>query len=158
MTNTQLALLMDRFTRRMHSALHAKAPRFDIDKIGPLGGMVLMALADSGPVSMIALTQNVARDKSQMTRIVRSLEGKGLIARKTSPSDARVSIVSLTDRGEVTVARLRSVLAETLNELLAPVTHAEKQTLAALFSRALDGPSGVEPGCPPDRAPVEQPG
>lgn len=138
MTNTQLALLIDRFMRRMHSALNAKAKVFDIERIGPLGGMVLMTLAELGPVSMIELTQQVARDKSQMTRIIRALETKGLVERQTPENDARVFIVSLTRRGHDVVEKLHAVVAETINEILSPMSEDDKDTLTALFRRALD--------------------
>jgi len=105
MQDTELALLTDRFMRRIHSGLQAKADSFDTEKVGS-GGGILLNLADMGSPSMHDLTHQVARDKSQMTRTIRLLEGKGLVARKTAPSDARVTLVSFTPKGEAVVREL----------------------------------------------------
>ena len=79
MQNIDLALLVDHFMRKIHSGLQERAPGFDREAVGPGGGIVLMTLADSGRVSLNELTKRVARDKSQMTRMIRSLEAKGLV-------------------------------------------------------------------------------
>ncbi|MEO1058707.1 MAG: hypothetical protein AAFY28_17520, partial [Actinomycetota bacterium] len=34
----------DRFMRRLHGGLHARAPEFDTERVGPGGGMILMTL------------------------------------------------------------------------------------------------------------------
>lgn len=138
MTDTHLALLTDRFMRRIHMALQAKAHEFDTEKVGPGGGMVLLSLADLEPAPLNELTRHVSRDKSQMTRLMGALEQKGLIARAASDQDARVSIVSLTPRGHAVVGTLREVLAETINEILQPLSGAEKDVFRDLMQRALD--------------------
>lgn len=137
MADVELALLIDRFMRRIHSSLQSKASDFDTENVGPAGGMVLLTIADLGTPEMHRLTERFARDKSQMTRIVNSLETKGLVARKTSELDARVSIVSLTSSGEKVVATLKSVLTETINDILKPASGTEKQLLAEVLRRVL---------------------
>ncbi|MDJ0627668.1 MAG: MarR family transcriptional regulator [Rhodobacter sp.] len=137
MADTDLALLLDRFMRRIHAALHAKAPDFDSDRIGPGGAMVLLTLADMETAQMHELARRVARDKSQMTRVVQALETKGMVTRKPAPQDARVSLISLTDRGHTVVATLRQVLAETIDEILGPIAEQEKRTLRDLLRRAM---------------------
>ncbi|MEM8839299.1 MAG: MarR family transcriptional regulator [Pseudomonadota bacterium] len=99
MQDTDLALLVDRLMRSIHFGLQERAPGFDREGVGPGGGIVLMTLADTGKISLNDLTKRVARDKSQMTRMIRSLEGKGLIERAVSPKDARVTLVMLTPKG-----------------------------------------------------------
>lgn len=135
MQDTELALVIDRFMRRIHFGLQKRAPDFDRKAVGPGGGIVLMTLADMGCTSMHALTDRVARDKSQMTRTIRSLETKGLVKRENSQADGRVSLVSLTDEGHEVVGELMATVAEVVNEILEPISEDEKQTLKKLFDR-----------------------
>ncbi len=133
MADTELALLIDRFMRRIHTSLQAKAAEFDTENVGPAGGMLLLTLAEMGQPELHALTERFARDKSQMTRVVRTLEAKGLLARRPSPRDQRASVVYLTERGKAVVARLEAALAETIGELVAPLPQADVQKLKALM-------------------------
>lgn len=137
MQNTDLALLIDRFMRRIHFGLQSKADEFDTEKVGPGGGIVLLTLAEMGRPSLQELTRRVARDKSQMTRTVRSLEAKGLLERQPSTQDARVTLISLTPEGEAFVKVLQNAVAETISDILAPISDAEEAALKSLMERAL---------------------
>ena len=137
MENSELALLIDRFMRRIHFGLQSKAPAFDKERVGPGGGIVLLTLSDMGCPSLHDLTKQVARDKSQMTRTIRSLETNGLVERNPSPDDARVTFVSLTQTGEQVVEALKKVVSETINEILSPISKSEEQILRDLLERAL---------------------
>ena len=137
MSDTELAILVDRFMRQIHMSLQAKASGFDTENVGPGGGMVLLTLADMGPSEMHELTRRVARDKSQMTRLMKSLETKGLLERTTSKADARVSIVSLTPFGNEVVDTLRRAVAEAIGQVLSPITAQEKEQLKDLMRKAL---------------------
>lgn len=137
MQNAELALLIDRFMRRIHFGLQSKAHSFDKEKVGPGGGIVLLALADMDCPSLHELTKQVARDKSQMTRTIRSLETKGLVERTQSSDDARVTHVALTHAGERVVEALKEVVSETINEILSPISTSEELVLRNLLERAL---------------------
>ncbi len=137
MPDTELALLIDRFMRRIHFGLQPKAPLFDKENVGPGGGIILLTIADMGCPGLHELTKRVARDKSQMTRTIRSLERKGLVARQVSPSDARVNLISLTTTGKTVVGHLREAVAETIDEILDPISSADKKKLKELLQRAL---------------------
>lgn len=137
MTDTRLALLIDRLMRRIHASLHEKAPSFDTERVGPGGAMVLFTLADLGPAQMHELAERLARDKSQMTRAVRALEQKGIVTRTQSADDGRACVVSLTDKGEETVDRLSQALADTIDDVLSPISPAQKQELEDLLRKAV---------------------
>ena len=121
--------------RRIHAGLHPRALAMDAEGVGPLGGMVLMAVADEGSVSIAALTADMGRDKSQMTRLVQMLEGKGLIVRAADPTDRRVSVLSLTPEGRDFVQRIEVVLSETLDDVLAPLSAEERTQFARLVAK-----------------------
>lgn len=141
MQNIELALLIDRFMRRIHFGLQSKAHVFDTERVGPGGGLVLLTLADMGCPGLHELTTRVARDKSQMTRTIRSLEAKGLVARTPSSKDARVTLVYVTDAGQVVVRALQQAVAETIGDILAPISRSEEDVLKALLQRALSDAS-----------------
>ena len=86
---------------------------------------------------MQEIANRVARDKSQMTRTIRSLESKGLVERQPSQDDARVSLVSVTGKGDQVVEELRQALAETINETLQPITEEEQRQIKNLLRRAV---------------------
>ncbi|WP_424969639.1 MarR family winged helix-turn-helix transcriptional regulator [Dinoroseobacter sp. S76] len=135
MADTDLALFVDRFMRRIHSALQAKAAEFDTENVGPAGGMLLLTLAEMGQPEIRELTARFARDKSQMTRVIGMLETKGLVARRPSQRDQRASVVSLTPKGHAVVADLSRALAETIGTLVAPLSAEEQETLKTLMAR-----------------------
>lgn len=137
MQDPDLALLFDRLMRSIHFGLQKRAPGFDRKAVGPGGGIVLMTLADAGCISLHELTRRVARDKSQMTRLIRSLETKGLVARAASPDDGRVTLVRLTPEGVEVVRELTETVAEVVGEILEPISQAERQTLKALLARVV---------------------
>lgn len=135
MADTELALLIDRLMRRIHVTLHAKAPEFDTERLGPGGSMILLTLAEMDGVALHELTRRVARDKSQMSRVVQSLENKGVVERRASPRDGRVSEVFLTEKGEAVVAVLTDALTEAIDQVMAPISQAEKATLKDIMRR-----------------------
>lgn len=134
----EIGQLVDRFMRHIHADLTRKAPTFDTQKVGPAGGMVLMALADQEPVAIHELVRSIARDKAQITRLLQSLETKGLVEKSQSPVDRRVSILQLTAKGRDTVKSLRLAVAETIDGLLDPLSSQERSTLKALLRKAFD--------------------
>lgn len=137
MQDTDLALLVDRFMRKIHSGLQERAPGFDREAVGPGGGIVLMTLADTGQISLNELTKRVARDKSQMTRMIRSLEAKGLVQREVAPDDGRVSLIYLTPKGSEIVGELMQTVAEVIGEILEPISESERKTLQSLLAQVV---------------------
>ncbi|MEM8850595.1 MAG: MarR family transcriptional regulator [Pseudomonadota bacterium] len=137
MPDTNLAILLDRFVRRLHLALHQKAPDFDTEKVGPGGAILLLTLAEMGETPMHALTKRLLRDKSQMTRAVRPLEQKGLIRREQSQKDCRINMIALTDKGQQVVDTHQRVVAETIDEILSPLSDTDQEKLRTLLQRAV---------------------
>ena len=135
MADTDIAHLLDQMMRRVHVGLQARSAAFDAHGVGPGGGMVLMTLAEIAPAPIHALVSQVARDKSQITRMLKALEGKGLIAREMSQADARVCVVDLTAEGLATVEVLRGAVAEVVDEILAPLEEADRVVLKGLLER-----------------------
>ena len=125
----EIAYLVDRLMRRISARLHDRARAVDTERVGPFGGMLLLTLADIEPAPISELVAQMGRDKSQMTRAIKSLEDKGLIARHASAEDARVSLLELTPKGQSLVSDLKGVLAIVIDEILSPVSSKERQSL-----------------------------
>ncbi len=127
MSDVSLPLILDRFVRRLHVALQQRVPEFDKERVGAGGAMIILSLADTGPVPMQELARRLARDKSQMTRAVQVLEKKGVVTRATSVHDGRVTEVALTPRGQKVVSGHQRVLGEILETVLNPLTAEEQE-------------------------------
>ncbi|MEM9757560.1 MAG: MarR family transcriptional regulator [Pseudomonadota bacterium] len=123
--------------RQIHRELSHKAPKFDVERVGPAGGWVLMTLADYEPVPMHELVRLIARDKAQITRLLQSLAKKGLVQKSTSVADGRVCVLRLSEKGQEVVMGLRQALAETIDHLIAPLTGAERDSLKSLLKKAI---------------------
>lgn len=135
MPDIDIAHLVDRFMRRIHGALNARAADFDTHQLGPGGGILLLTLAEAEPTRIHDLVTRVARDKSQITRAVKQLEDKGLVTRATDPDDARGWVLTLTPEGRRTVVDLQTAVAGVLEEILAPLSVPEQQSLRELLRR-----------------------
>ncbi len=131
----EIAYLVDRFMRRISANLHDKALSIDVERIGPFGGMILLTLSDIEPVSMHALVAQMGRDKSQMTRAIKSLEGKGMVERHRCPDDGRVSVLHLTEKGRAFVGEIKEILSGVIDEILSPVSASERQSLSAVLRK-----------------------
>ena len=135
MPDVEIARLVDRLMRRIHAALNAKSGEFDHHRVGPQGGILLITLGEIEPAPIQELVRRLARDKSQITRNVQSLERRGLIERRPDPGDARVSILALTAEGRKTVGELEVAIAEVLDDILSPLTAPDRHALKALLSK-----------------------
>ncbi|HEY4022333.1 MAG TPA: MarR family transcriptional regulator [Pseudonocardiaceae bacterium] len=80
---------------------------------------VLSGLGRVGPTTSAKLGTEIGLDRSVVSRHSDRLEALGLLRRSPDPDDARATLLTLTDEGELTVARLR-------------------ERLGAIFQRRLD--------------------
>lgn len=133
--SAEMAHQLDRLMRRIQAGLHGRAVAVDTDRVGPLGGMVLLSLEEMQPAPVQRLVSQLGRDKSQMTRIIQILEAKGHVERRQSAEDGRVSLLSLTQKGVHFVAEIRDILAEVVDDILMPLEPSERQSLARILKK-----------------------
>lgn len=91
----------------------------------------LTTLERSGPRRLTALAADEGVTQPAMTQLVGRLEAAGLVQRCADPDDGRVVHVQLTAAGRDLVARRRAVRAERLSGLLATLSPADQEALAA---------------------------
>jgi DNA-binding MarR family transcriptional regulator len=91
----------------------------------------LNTLERSGPCRLTALAAIEGVTQPAMTQLVGRLAEAGLVTRCADPEDGRVVHVQLTDEGRDFVARRRAVRAERLAGMLARLSKADQDALAA---------------------------
>jgi len=77
--------------------------------------LVLVHLWDQGGQPQYALVEKLFKDKTQMARLVASLEGLGLVTRLTGQRDAREKIVFLTKQGSDMMTKIAALVQEILD-------------------------------------------
>jgi DNA-binding MarR family transcriptional regulator len=107
---------------------------------------VLQHLTLTGPVRIGELARHLARAQSVVSDIVSHLERDGLLERQKDPTDARRTLVWLSDAGVARIESEREVLSR---ELLArALARMSKTDVAALLrgTRALVAAAEPQPG------------
>lgn len=107
----------------------------------------LTTIARHEQVTASALAERMLVDKGQVSRMIRELEGLGLIGRSPDPNDGRSFLLSLTPLGRERLAEARLPQQGLLLKALTGWSIADIEDLTRLL-HALG--SGVTPGRRPD--------
>ena len=99
---------------------------------------LLAALQEFGPASQATLGRRTGMDRSDVVAAVNELVGRGLADRSPGPADGRRNIITITPAGTAHLRRLEELLDDVQNELLAPLSPAERQQLIHLLTRVLE--------------------
>ncbi|GGS30809.1 MarR family winged helix-turn-helix transcriptional regulator [Actinokineospora fastidiosa] len=99
---------------------------------------LLATLEELGPASQAALGRRSGIHLSDMVAAINELADRDLVERAPDPADRRRNIISLTTAGKRQLRRLEKQLAETQDELLAPLSPKERGHLTDLLSKLLD--------------------
>jgi MarR family transcriptional regulator, lower aerobic nicotinate degradation pathway regulator len=103
-------------------------------------GVMTMVAAQPG-MSQQLLHEKTAIDPSSMVAVIDELEERGLAERRPHPDDRRVRTIVLTEQGEQSLKRIRTVAADLQREFFAALSADERRTLHALL-RKLAGSIG----------------
>lgn len=93
---------------------------------------VLEALYHLGPMSLSEIARKILTTGGNLTMIAGNLERQGLVARKLSPDDARVSILSLTPKGKKLISEIFPEHAAAITDALEVLTPKEQKKLSEL--------------------------
>lgn len=138
-SDRQAAAAADRLlagVTRLGSRMRAERPPTGLS-MAMLGVLLRLSYRDSLTAGELAGSSRIT--PQSMTRILASLEERGLIARRTNPDDARQSLISLTERAYQVMdedgrARRRWLAAAMAAEL----TPAERELLRIAGQLMLD--------------------
>jgi DNA-binding MarR family transcriptional regulator len=95
---------------------------------------LLGILRDRSP-SMAAIADHLGLDRSSVSGLIDRAERRGLVARRTSADDARVTIIDLTAGGLELAEELAGTVDGRIEALLKGLTAAERRELAGLALR-----------------------
>jgi MarR family transcriptional regulator, lower aerobic nicotinate degradation pathway regulator len=98
---------------------------------------VLGALAEHSGQSQRSLADALAIHPTDLVAIVDDLLGRRLVSRDVDPEDRRRRRVQITAAGRRLVARATAASQRVLDDILTPLTPAERETVVRLLTAAL---------------------
>ncbi len=110
-------------------------------ELSPSDFAVLASLFHAGrPHSMSPgrLSKRLGLSSGGMTKVLKRLEGSGLVERLEDPEDGRGRRVVLTDRGRASHDRALRVLASTSDRLLASLPRRRRREIDEILSQLFD--------------------
>jgi len=93
--------------------------------------------AHEGHISATRLSTQIGHDMGALTRVIDELERRGYVKRERSRLDRRAVEIALTATGRQQAQSARRVLVELLNQLVAPFSEKEVDTLIQLLRRLM---------------------
>src|ERR1700731_5228248 len=129
----QLADLLHRLTKRMRRA--------QAEQLAPLGltpaqerALRMIARAEEPP-RMTELADRLGIVPRSLTTVIDALEEAGLVGREIDPRNRRAILLHLTERGAAVRDGLREARRGAAEDLFAPLSAGERETLASLLTR-----------------------
>ena len=98
---------------------------------------ILAALAEFGPASQADLGRRCNMDRSDVVAAINELAEQECVERTPDPDDRRRNRVTLTPLGHEQLKRMDQTLDRVQEDLLGPLSAAERQTLTGLLTRLL---------------------
>ncbi|MFI0718237.1 MarR family winged helix-turn-helix transcriptional regulator [Streptomyces sp. NPDC021224] len=95
---------------------------------------VLAALHEYGPASQAQLSDRSGIHRSDMVAAINELAAEEYVARAPDPSDRRRNVITITPRGRRRLARIDTLLTDLQDDVLAPLTPAERTELTRLLA------------------------
>jgi DNA-binding MarR family transcriptional regulator len=99
---------------------------------------ILAALQEFGESSQIELARRCDVDRSDVVAAINELVEQGHVERQPDPDDRRRNLVVLTKAGERQLRRLDRAMGELQEELLQPLSSADRKVLVRLLTTLLD--------------------
>ncbi|WP_413805223.1 MarR family winged helix-turn-helix transcriptional regulator [Streptomyces sp. OE57] len=130
-TSGLLAEQLLRLTRRLH-----RAQKRYMEPLGitPAQSRLLRTVAhDDQPPRMADLAQRLEVVPRAVTTLVDALEAHGSVRRVPDPTNRRVVRVELTDTGRSTLRALREARRGAAEDILAPLSDQQRETLGELL-------------------------
>ncbi len=105
------------------------------------GQVAVLNLIDANPgLTQKDLSHLVVFRKSALTKLVNEMERTGLIERRKEGADKRLNALYLTPDGATLLARMQQDMTRMQEELLAPLSPAERAMLFELLWRLIENP------------------
>jgi DNA-binding MarR family transcriptional regulator len=95
-------------------------------------------LQEYGPGSQAELSRRSGIYRSDMVGVLNELAERDLVERAPDPADRRRNVITISPRGRRHLRRLDKVLDDLHDQLLAPLSPAERDQFVQLLTRLLD--------------------
>jgi DNA-binding MarR family transcriptional regulator len=142
-----LAEQLLRLTRRVHRIQKRHLEHRDLG-ITPAQSRLLRTLAHFGsPPRMADLAERLEVVPRAVTTLVDGLEASGKVRRMPDPANRRVIRIEVTEEGRTALRELREARRSAAEEILAPLSPAERALLQALLDTLIDGDGHVGKAC-----------
>ena len=116
----------------VRASVNAALGRTQIESISIRGYWVLEAIADGGDMAQTELSALLGMDRSDMVRLIDSLESANLVERTRDAKDRRRQLIALTEAGNTTRASLRRSLRRAERAAVAECSPEVRALLASL--------------------------
>jgi DNA-binding MarR family transcriptional regulator len=127
---------LQRATRELNRVLESRLVQSHGLSISELELLGRLAASEQRRRRLSRLASDVGLSLSRVSRIVDSLERRGLVARQPYPDDTRATDACLTDAGLELLGRAQARhVADVQRAFFDHLTETEVQTLAAVFAR-----------------------
>ncbi|MYS24909.1 DNA-binding transcriptional regulator, MarR family [Streptomyces sp. DvalAA-14] len=106
---------------------------------------LLATLEQWGSASQADLGRDTGIDRSDVTAALNELESRGFIERRVDPDHKRRNIVTMTPQGLDILLDLDSMIDQTQEAVMAPLTAAQRRQFVSLMSRLLNDKTDMDP-------------
>ena len=110
---------------------------FEKWQLTPVQYAALIAIRESPGIEQRTLVDQIAIDRSTIGAMLRTLERRHLIRRKTPSHNLRVKQLFIQEAGEQIMDETRMAIYRVQERILAPLTQAERKTFTSLISKVV---------------------
>jgi len=136
------------FRLTMNRKVHTRQTAVVGADVTRAGYAVLRCLDAAGELTLGEVARECSMDAAAASRQVRALEDDGLVERRATPDDGRVTVVRITRAGHNVYARIVAVRTTYMGEVLAGWSAADVATLNRLVNRLVGDLEGTRFGAP----------
>lgn len=143
------ALRLDSLPTWLLSRSSGQAHRLLADAFAAAGARgyhyrMLAALEDLGPASQATVGRRAEMDRSDVVAALNELEADDFVERAPDPDDGRRKIVTITVAGRRRLKKLDEVVGSVQEQLLEPLSAAERAQLISLLGRIARRSNGAD--------------
>lgn len=128
----QVGFQLRRAHQRATTIFNDIMAQFDVT---PTQFAALAKIDDEGPVSQNHLGRLTSMDPSTILGVVGRLVRQGYVQLRSTPGDARLTLIELTPDGQRKIVEMKTLAAQVTRKTLKPLSPAEAKTLTDLLSR-----------------------
>jgi len=135
MTPSTQALDVRAFNRFYTSRIGVLAPKLPDSDFTLPEARLMWELAHHAPISAAALSKSLQLDAGYMSRLLRGLKSRGLLASQPHPSDGRQTLLKLSPAGKRAFVPLDRAGTAKAEAMLAPLSATQRHALLGSMSR-----------------------